>query len=168
MVANLNAFSYIGGGTATNLGIDAITAAMTGSGNFNRNLRSIINLATDGVPNNQATAVAAAQAAQAAGIDAMTSEVIGGSLAAANAVADMVFSPICGPSPTCGVVLPDGSIPTNPMTSTPWALQVNNFNDFPVAINAKVQAIVNTVPEPTSIALVGLALVVVGVSRRKA
>lgn len=167
MVTALNNFVYVGGGTATDLGITAIANAMTGSSNFSRNLRSIINLATDGVPNDQAAAVAAATAAQAAGIDAMTSEVVGGSVAAANAVADMVFSPVCGPSPTCGVVLPDGSIPTNPMTSTPWALQVNSFNDFGVAINAKVQAIVNTVPEPTSFALVGLALGLVAVSRRR-
>lgn len=167
IVASINAMVYTQGGTATDLGIRAIANAMVGSANFNSNLRSIINLATDGVPNSQAAAVAAALAAQSAGIDAMTSEVIGGNVAAANAVADMVFSPVCGPSTTCGVVLPDGSTPTNPMTSTPWALQVNNFADFPVAINAKVQAIVNTVPEPGSVALVGLALGLVAVSRRQ-
>lgn len=168
VIAAINAMVYTQGSTATDLGIAAISNAMTGSANYNAGLRSIINLATDGVPNNQNLAVAAALAAQSAGIDAMTSEVIGGSLAAANAVADMVFSPVCGPSPTCGIVLPDGSIPTNPMTTTPWALQVNNFADFPVAINAKVQAIiVNRLPEPGSVALVGLALGLVAVSRRR-
>lgn len=167
IVAAINAMAYTGGSTATDLGINAIAGAMLSSANFNPSLRSIINLATDGVPNSQSAAVAAAISARDRGIDAMTSEVIGGSVAAANAVADMVFSPVCGPSTTCGVVLPDGSTPTNPMTSTPWALQVNNFADFPVAINAKVQAIVNTVPEPGALALASLALGLVVVSRRR-
>jgi hypothetical protein len=54
------------------------------------------------------------------------------------------------------------------MTSTPWVLQVNSFDDFPTAINAKVQAIVNDVPEPGALALSGLALLLVAVQRRRA
>lgn len=166
VVAAINAIVYSGGTTATDLGIGAIAGAMITSTNFAPGLRSIINLATDGVPNDQAAAVAAAAAAQARGIDAMTAEAIGGSAVTAAAIADMVFSPIAGPCAGCGVVLPDGSIPPNPMTSAPWVLQIDNFNDFPTAINAKVQAITR-VPEPGSVALVGLALGVVGVIRRR-
>ncbi|WP_235533521.1 MULTISPECIES: vWA domain-containing protein [unclassified Roseateles] len=163
----LTAFSYVGGGTNTADGINDISAAMLGSGNYNAGLRSIINLATDGVPNSQADAIAAAAAARARGIDALTAEAIG-TAGAAPSIAQMVFSPLCAVNAGCGVILPDGSIPTDPMSAAnPWVLQVNNFADFPVAINAKLQAIiVNRLPEPGSLALVGLTLGLLGVARR--
>lgn len=52
IITSINNMLYTGGSTATNLGINAITGLMTGSGNFNRNLNSMINIATDGVPNS--------------------------------------------------------------------------------------------------------------------
>lgn len=161
IVAAINAMVYTGGSTATDAGINAIAGAMLGSSEYNAGLRSIINIATDGAPNDQAAAVAAATSAHNRGIDAMTAEAIGG--LSTTGLKAMVFSPICGPSPACGV---DTNTPTNPMTNAPWVLSVNNYQDFPVAINAKVQAIIN-VPEPGSVALVGLALGVVGVVRRR-
>ena len=162
IVAMINAMVYTGGTTATDAGITAMSNAMTGSANFNAGLRSIINIATDGVPNSQAAAIAAAVAAQAAGIDAMTAEALGASLDI-DFLKNLVFSPVTGPCAGCGVEV---AVPTNPMTNTPWVLRVNDFGDFPVAINAKVQAIVNRVPEPGALALVGLALGLVVVSRR--
>lgn len=166
ITAALNGFSYAGGGTNTADGIRSISGAMLASGNYNAGLRSIINLATDGVPNSQPDAIAAAAAARLGGIDALTAEAVGAA-GAAPSIAEMVFSPLCAVNAGCGVVLPDGSIPTDPMTSAnPWVLEINNFADFPVAINAKVQAIVNRVPEPGSVALVGLALGLVVVARR--
>lgn len=175
IVAAVSGMVYTQGITNTAAGIAAISNAMVGSVNYSVDLRSIINMATDGVPNDgsgaagsQSNAVAAAVASKAAGIDALTAEAINMTANAADALRDIVFSPLTGPCNNCGVVLPDGSIPTNPMTSTPWVLAVNNFNDFPVAINAKVQAIVNRTPEPGSVALVALALVAVGAQSRRA
>lgn len=170
VVSAINAMVYTQGSTFTAAGITAISNAMTGSSNFNTGLRSIINIATDGVPNDnsgnpQQNAINAATTARNNGIDALTAEAIGG--VDGNFLRSLVFSPVTGPCNLCGVLLPDGSTPGNPMTSTPWVLTVNNFADFPVAINAKVQAIVNSVPEPTSVALVGLALGLVAVSRRR-
>ncbi len=163
IVASINSMAYTQGGTNTHLGIDAISAAMLGSANYSAGLASIINIATDGVATNQAAAVASAVAAHNRGIDAMTAEAIGASLNLSG-LKDMVFSPVTGPCSGCGVEV---TTPNNPMTNTPWVLRVNSFDDFPVAINAKVQAIVNRVPEPGSVALVGLALGLVGVSRRR-
>lgn len=172
IATTLNGMAYTAGITATGAGINAIAGAMLGSANYDAGLRSIINIATDGVPNDgsggaqsQINAVNAAVAAHARGIDAMTAEAIGS--VDAEFLRDIVFSPVAGPCANCGVVLADGSTPTNPMTSTPWVLRVNDFNDFDRAITAKVQAIVTTVPEPGSVALVGLALGLVAASRRR-
>ena len=162
IISAVNAMAYPGNTTNTSAGIDAITRAMIGSTNYSAGLSSIINIATDGVPDSQAAALASAQASKAAGIDAMTAEALGASLDI-NFLKNLVFSPVTGPCAGCGVEV---ASPNNPMTNAPWILRVNDYQDFPVAINAKVQALVNRVPEPASVALVGLALGLVGVSRR--
>lgn len=171
ILAQVNAMAYTAGSTFMNLGINAITAAMTASSNFAGVARSIVNMATDGSPSNDAAALTSASAMKAAGIDAFTAEAIG-SGADTGFLRDIVFSPVAGPCNNCGVVLADGSTPPNPMTSTPWVLVVNQFSDFPTAINAKVQAITvdpdpNAVPEPGSIALVGGALALLMMARRR-
>lgn len=175
IVTAVSTMSYTAGSTYTGAGINAITAAMLGSANFNTGLRSIINMATDGVPNDNtgnpnATAIAAAAAAEAAGIDALTAEALGS--IDFNFLRDIVFSPTTGgPCNDCGVILADGATPPNPMTSAPWILTVSDFNDFPTAINAKVQAIIvdppTGVPEPGSIALFGAALGLLAMARRR-
>ena len=169
IVNAVSLMNFTASNTATALGINTIAGAMLASSNFAGASRSIINIATDGNPTvgTNADAIAAATAARDRGIDALTAEAIGSSVDT-NFLRSLVFSPVTGPCNLCGTLLPDGSTPTNPMTSNPWVLQVNSFNDFPVAINAKVQAIVNQTPEPGALALVGLALALgAGVSRRR-
>jgi len=170
IVAAINGMVYTAGSTNTSAGIAAISGAMLGSTDYSAGLRSIINIATDGVPNDGAAAIAAAVAAEAAGIDALTAEAIGS--IDFNFLRDIVFSPLTGgPCNDCGVILADGATPPNPMTSAPWILTVSDFNDFPTAINAKVQAIIvdppTGVPEPGSIALMGAALGLLAMARRR-
>lgn len=165
LVASVNAMAFLGGGTPTTEGITAISGAMLGSANYSTGLRSIINLGTDGVPNNQATAIAAALAARNGGIDAMTAEAIGSF--DSGAIRDMVFSPLLGPCNNCGTVLLAGSVPPDPMTSNPWVLPVATFQQFEAALLAKVRASTGQVPEPGSMALLALSLMGMFAVRRR-
>ena len=97
IVAAINAMVYSAGLTATAAGINAISGLMLASGNYNSNLSSMINIATDGEPNvpntnAQQAAITAATAARAGGIDALTAEAIGSTIDA-NFLRDIVFSP---------------------------------------------------------------------------
>jgi len=168
VVAAINANVTVGGSTDTAAGITAIANAMKNSGNYSAGLASIINIATDGVPNSQINAVTAAIAAKALGIDALTAEGISLGVGGADFLRDIVFSPMNGVCNNCGTLLAVNSTPPNPMTSNPWVLPVNSFDDFGKAINAKVQAIVNPnpVPEPGILMLLSLGLVGLAISRR--
>lgn len=144
-----------GGGTDTAGAIRVITGLITGSSLFSLDNNAIINLATDGVPNSQSAAVSAAQAAFAAGIDALSIEAIGSGVSSASALNNMAAIAF----PTTVTILPVNSttIP-NPMTGS-FVVPVSDFSVFAEVIEAKVIASVTPpVPEPSLFALLGLGL----------
>lgn len=168
VVNAINANTQSNGLTNTASGITDITRAMVSSSNYSSGLASIINIATDGEPTTGGNSVDAAIASEKAGIDALTAEGIALGSSGLNFLKSIVFSPLAGPCSGCGTLLPVNSTPPNPMTSNPWVLPVNTFDDFGVAINAKVQAIVNPTPEPGTLALLGIAVAGLAAGKRRA
>ena len=145
----------VGGGTDTAGAISATANLITGSSLFALTNNAIINLATDGVPNSQSAAVAAAQAAFAAGIDALSIEAIGSGVSSASALNNMAA--IAFPTPVTILAVNSTNIP-NPMGGS-FVVPVSDFTVFADVIESQVIASVTPVPEPSLLGLLGLGFV---------
>jgi hypothetical protein len=146
-----------GGTTDTAGAIRYTTNLMTASSIFSdASLRaSIINLATDGVPNSQSAAEAAGLYAFNAGIDALSIEAIGSGVSSASALNNMAKIAFPGPATILG--LNATTIP-NPLGKS-WVVPVSDFDALAPVLKAKVIASVKPVDVPESS---GLALLVIG------
>ena len=163
---SINAISQGFGGTPIDAGINTLVNAMTNSANWAGGANdSVINLATDGFPNNATDALNAALAAESMGIDALTAEAVGPNAGTAF-LQTLVFNPTCAANSGCSVLLAADSVPPNPLTGSAWVLPVTNFNAFGAAIGGKVGAIVG-VPEPQLLALLAIGLVGFGASAKR-
>jgi hypothetical protein len=120
--------SQAGGGTPMEQGINDCANAITTSPAFASSDQQVINVTTDGVPNNQTAAFNASNAAMAAGIDQLHAEAVG--LADTNFLLSLVF-------PQPGELVPSGGMPTDPRNRG-FVLVVDSFADFAVAIETKI------------------------------
>jgi uncharacterized protein YegL len=169
--AAITSHTKAGGGTNTAGAITSLTSLMTGSALFGvPGNRAIMNLVTDGVPNSQSAAVAAAQAAFAAGIDALSIEAIGSGVASVTALNNMAA--IAFPTPVTILPINSVAIP-NPVLGS-FVVPISDFNSFAPVIAAKVIASVipppppNGVAEPATLTLLALGLIFVAGSTRRA
>ena len=156
--AILNHSKY-GGGTDTGGALRFTTNLMTNSTYFaNNSLRaSIINLATDGVPNSQSAAIAGATYAFQQGIDALSIEAIGSGVNNGSALNSMLAIAFPGPATLLGLNATD--IP-NPIGGS-WVVPVSDFNALAPVLKAKVLASVAPPPSvpvsnPLTLLLIGL------------
>jgi uncharacterized protein YegL len=154
-VANtIAAIPFSGGGTNFGPAFSSMGTALAGTTQPTIDF-SYVNFATDGVEGDPVAGVAARNALIAAGIDNISIEAIGLGVDAAG-----LQNSYCYPGPC------DTSSPYNFPTQG-FYIGVADAAAYAAAIGNKIQIVTGQVPEPATLTLTGLALALVGFSRRR-
>ncbi len=165
-VANLiSGIGFTGGSTCYSCAFTSMQTALTDAfgtngGGFAPTSTSVaatyVNFATDGEPNvNTSTTLSTRQSLINAGVDNISIEGIGTGVDQA-----YLTGSICYPGP-CDTTSPY-SFPTNG-----FYIGVGDAAEYVAAIGNKIRVVTGQIPEPGTIALVGLALVGAGMARRR-
>jgi uncharacterized protein YegL len=151
-VADIQGIVFTGGGTDLAAGLSVMNATLNASQNSGP---SYVNLATDGVANSNAAALAARNAmVGAGGVDNISIEGIGGFVDT-----NFLQNSICFPGP-CTIA------PVYNFPAQGFYIAVADAAGYATAIGEKIQVVVN-VPEPMSLALFGMGLAGLGLAMRR-
>jgi hypothetical protein len=144
---------YSGGNTNFAAAFSAMQTALAGS--LNNPSLSYVNFATDGQQNVGGTGVTERNALIAWGVDNISIEGIGGGVDAND-----LRNNFCYPGPC------DDTAPYN-FPAQGFYIGVANAQGYADAIGGKIQTVVDPVPEPITMTLLGLGLLGFGVARRR-
>lgn len=152
VAAMIRAIVQGGGSTPMPAAIDMATAQIIGSPNFAGAERQVINISTNGVPQDQAGTITSRDNAVAAGIDLVCSECVPG--------ANVPFMlTVVWPQP--GVEIPPGDYP-EPPGSAGFVRKVANYDEYEEAIKEKIEFVVDKLPISTVCGLILLIVAVAG------
>ena len=151
IVTAINGMGYTGGGTCMSCGINSLNTLVSGSNNYDPSFKQVYNIATDGVPNSTSATITARNAAIALGLDEFDAEFIG---SVGSSGYNFLLNSLVYPQP--GHLAPP---------YTPGFVVPVTFANFESAFTAKLGAITGNVPEPATLALLGIGLVGLGAMR---